>query len=284
MSFLDILDISYDSPPPSAESNESDTLPLKSPLPSLLDTFFPSDESEEDDILPLPPTSLPASPSNPNILIEIETPPKISILDKLAVSISPYKHITDTHFLNLLSDFRYNNKNYHALYNIAKILSNKKSKYYNLPIGTKIMQFLVSLNYPKATCFIARYSTPFSLKQLLLFKKAAYNNNPYAQTWLGSHYNKIGKITLSIHWFQLAISQKYIRAMNELANIHYKNRNYTESFALYLQSHECGNIIGSKNVGLMYLHGYGVKKDKIEAKKYLDIYAKISKDGIIKIE
>lgn len=73
--------------------------------------------------------------------------------------------------------------------------------------------------------------------------------------------------------YQLAIQQGSTKAMRLIATLHLEAKRFSESFKLYKQAADLGDVIAQYNTGVNYLYGQGVDQDQHQAYRYLALAA-----------
>ncbi|WP_085165263.1 tetratricopeptide repeat protein [Gilliamella bombi] len=119
-----------------------------------------------------------------------------------------------------------------------------------------------------------------------LYKKAAEENNPEAQFYLGVRYLYGISVTKdaqkAIEWYEKAAAQGIVYAMSNIASLYYKGEVVDQDYSLakyWLENaaEQNDHTEAQWNIGWMYSKGYCVKKDIQKAEEW---YKKACKNGV----
>lgn len=119
---------------------------------------------------------------------------------------------------------------------------------------------------------------------LILYKKAASQDNAEAQYRLGHYYSDEDDYGVALdkeeakRWYLKAANQGFIDAMHNVGCLYHNDGNYSEGIKWFRKAAEMGQSDSQDFLGVLYYEGIAVEKDYEEAIKWLTISAERGND------
>ena len=182
-------------------------------------------------------------------------------------------------------------KDIYSIYFLGLLHNIKDTKYYDKNKALKYIKLVAHLD--THTNYVEKCNVQYSMGKLCesnnlishmlyWYKMAAHNGHPMAMFLIGKYYYDSQYLKHSqkkgLDWLTRSASCNNINALNKLGDIMFKQGDYNASFKYYKQSHDLGNIVGTRNIALYYITGKGIQQNLVLGKIYMDDYYNKTKD------